>query len=125
MTLNEAVTRFDQLIPNILSYEQKTEFISRLDKRVFDDIMSAYEGCPCEEFSGYTADTPYDTQLLLPFPYDDIYGYLVAVKADMINGDTARYNNSANLFNTRFEEFCNYYNRTHKIKKNVRMGDIV
>lgn len=125
MTINEAITVFDLLMPNVFPFDQKKDELSRLDKRVFEDIYSKYADCPVERFEGYTTDTPPDTELLIPYPDDDLYVYRLAMQADYVNGDIARYNNSAGLFNARFEAFCNDYNRSHRVKKNTAMGDIV
>lgn len=123
MTIDEAVTGFDLLYPNGLSYEQKLEWLSRLDKRIFDDVYSKYEDCIPESFDGYTRFSPACTVLLVRFPHDDIYVKLLAMQYDLLNGDISRYNNSARIFNAAYAELCAAYNRTHRWKNRVKAGD--
>ena len=125
MTIDEAVSQFDMLFPNSLPFEQKLIQLSRLDKRVYDDVYSKYHDCPVDSFEGYTRFTPVGTVLLIPFPYDDIYVKYLAAETDLINGDIGRYNNSAVVFNTAYAAFRSMYNRTHRWKKTVTAGDIV
>lgn len=39
ITLDEAITYFDEQIPNQYSREEKTRWISELDERIYEDIM--------------------------------------------------------------------------------------
>lgn len=125
MTIDEAVTGFDLLYPNAMSYEHKLELLSRLDKRIFDEVYAKYEGCQPERFDGYSRFTPVTTPLLALFPYDDIYVKYLSMHYDLLNGDIARYNNSARVFNTALAELSAAYNRTHRWKKTVRAGDVL
>ena len=122
MTVDKAIKDYDQLYPNTFPYEKKLEFISRLDKRIFDDIYSKYENCSPESFTGYLHDCSPTTELLVPAPYDSLYIKFIAAQIDLINGDISRYNNSANVFNSGFYDFANMYNRTHKWKQRTKMG---
>lgn len=122
MTVDKAIKDYDQLYPNTLPYEKKLEFISRLDKRIYDDIYSKYENCSPESFDGYSYDCSPLTELLVSAPYDGIYIKYIASQIDLINGDISRYNNSANVFNSEFSDFSNMYNRTHKWKSRTKMG---
>ena len=46
-------------------------------------------------------------------PYDRLYPAYLKMKIDGENGETARYNNSAALFNSYMMEYRKYYNKTH------------
>lgn len=125
MTVEKAVKDFDLLFPNALTYGQKVEALSRLDRRIFTELLSRYEGCPVEEFGGYGGETPGNTRLLADGSFEGIYVKYLAAFADFINGDIARYNNSAGAFNTEYEALCRAYNRTHIWKNSAKMGDII
>jgi len=116
MTLKEAIERFDLLYPNALDITEKRRIISELDGRISLEIFSNYEGQETP-FGGYSESTPGDTALLAAFPFEDIYIKALCTENDAVSGDISRYNNSAELFNTAWEQYAAYYNRTHRHKK--------
>lgn len=68
---------------------------------------------PPMEFFGYT-DEDLDKELIAPFPYDSIYRNYIFALIDFNNGEADRYQATMSMFNSQYQEFCNYYNRTHK-----------
>ncbi len=127
MTVDNAISRFDDLCPNSLEYSEKLRMLSELDGRIFTEIISLYSDLP-ETFYGYDPGTPGNTVLLVRYPYDGIYTKYLAAMTDEINGDTSRFANSRLSFNNAYEEFAAYYNRTHRIKHSGRInsaGDIL
>ena len=53
--------------------------------------------------------------LLVPEPYAmDVYNYFLQSQIDKENMETAKYNQSAALYNSAYQSFTNYYNRTHR-----------
>ena len=120
MKIKEAVARFDTLYPNAFSHSEKLMWLSELDGRIYSEILSHYENAPAF-FDGYSASTSESTELLVPFPDDDIYIKFMCLKADLINSDIKRFNNSAMLFNSAFTSLANAYNRTHTYKDKNRI----
>ncbi len=120
MNISEAIARFDTLYPNAFSHSEKLLWLSELDGRIYSEIISLYKNAP-ETFSGYTVTTNGNTELLVPFPHDDIYIKFMCLKTDLINSDIKRFNNSAKLFNLAFNSFANEYNRTHTYKTENRI----
>lgn len=118
MTLKEAIERFDLLYPNALDITSKRKIISDLDGRIAIEILSNYEDGG-KGFCGYTENTPGDTRLLADFPFDDIYIKALCAENDAVSGDINRYNNSAELFNSAWEQYAAYYNRVHRHKSTV------
>ena len=116
MTIIELITDIDALKPN--SYEQpyKVQWLSQLDSRVKQDIIDTHEGSEGVSFSGYNDDTPIDTELLIPHPYDEVYRFWLEAQIDYANGEYTKYNNSMAMFNTAYSAFERYYNRTHMPK---------
>lgn len=72
-------------------------------------------------FDGYNAETPLDTELIVPHPYDDVYRYWLEAQIDYANGEYAKYNNSMSMFNEAYSAFYRYYHKTHMPKgKNIK-----
>ena len=117
MTIAHAIARFDTLYPNVFPYAEKLRWLSVLDGQIFQDILSAYPANAGRTFEGYEITTDKQTELLVPFPHDDIYIKYLAAQSDKINADVARYGNSAAVFNAAYNEFAAYYNRTHTAQK--------
>ena len=67
-------------------------------------------------FTGYDSLTDSQTELLVPEPYDEMYLRWMEAQIYYYNGEYDKYNNAIDLFNTAFEGYKNYYNRTHKPK---------
>ena len=116
MTIIETINRIDILKPNTYSPETKTYWLSNLDGIVFENIIKTHEGAEVKEFNGYTAETPLDTILLIPAPYDDIYLKWLEAQIDYANGEYDKYNNIIVAYNNAYSEFERYYNRTHMPK---------
>lgn len=95
------------------SQELKIMWLSRLDGRVFTEILSTHEDCGIEQFPGYDKNTPIDTELLVPHPYDAIYTHWLEANIDYANREYDKYNNSIEMFNTDYSAYANLYNRTH------------
>lgn len=116
MTIMEAITKLDSLKSNVYSQADKVEWLSKLDGAVKRLIIDTHEGSEQVPFCGYTADTSLDTVLLVPSPFDDVYLRWMEAQIDYYNGETDRYNNAIILYNSLFEEYANFYNRTHSPK---------
>ena len=116
MTIIEAINRIDILKPNTYTPDTKTYWLSNLDGIVFEKIIKTHEGAEVSNFEGYTAETPIDTKLLIPAPYDDIYLKWLEAQIDYANGEYDKYNNITVAYNDAYTEFERYYNRTHMPK---------
>lgn len=113
MTIAEAISNVDKLKPNGYTEKQKISWLSNLDGLVFKEVFQTHENSPIESFEGYD-NAPMDTELLIPYPYDeDVYNYFLQKNIDKENGEIAKYNQSVTLYNNAFLAFQNYYNRTH------------
>lgn len=113
MTIAEAISNVDKLKPNGYTESQKMSWLSNLDGMVFKEVFQTHENSPVESFEGYDK-APMDTELLIPYPYDeDVYNYFLQKNIDKENGEIAKYNQSAVLYNNALLSFINYYNRNH------------
>ena len=113
MTIIEAINRLDDLKFNTYTQEDKVEWLSRLDSAVKLQIIDNHSGVENIPFSGYDKDTPLDTVLLVPTPYDEVYLRWMEAQIDYHNGEIDKYNISITMFNTEFEAFSNWYHRNH------------
>lgn len=118
MTIFDAINRIDAIKPNSLTQLEKVRALSTLDGIIKNNIIDTHEGSEGVVFGGYTQETDLTTELLVPAPYDVIYLYWLESTIDYWNGETGKYNNSIELYNTAYSEFERYYNRTHMPKGN-------
>ena len=116
MKIIEAIQRLDALKFNTYSQNDKILWLSKLDLAVKRLILDNCEGHPAPDFKGYTEDTPLDTELLVPAPFDEIYLRWMEAQIDYHNGENDRYNNSISLYNSMFEAYGNYYIKLHMPK---------
>lgn len=116
MTIMEVLNRIDTIKPNGYSQGEKIKWLSALDGDIKAKIIDTHEGNESLAFDGYDEETNLTTELLVPAPYDDIYLFWLDAKIDYWNGETRRYNNAVEMFNTAYDEFWKYYNRTHMPK---------
>ena len=114
MTIIEAINRIDAVHPNNYTQHDKVAWISTLDGVIKKEIIDTHEGAEAVSFSGYTDDTPADTELLVPAPYDEVYLFWLQSKIDYWNGEMGKYNNSISMYNTAYSNFEKAYNREHK-----------
>lgn len=113
MTIIEAITKLDELKFNTYSQTDKIEWLSRLDSAVKLQIIDTHEGGEDVHFNGYTVDTPHDTVLLVPSPYDEVYLRWMEAQIDYYNGEYGKYNNSIIMYNTAFDAYARYYKLHH------------
>ena len=114
MTIIEAITRLDELKFNTYTQDDKVEWLSRLDSAVKLQIIDNHVGAENISFSGYNKDTPLNTVLLVPAPYDEVYLRWMEAQIDYHNGEYDKFNNSIVMYNTAFDNYQKYYIRTHK-----------
>ena len=114
MKIIEAINQLDDLKFNTYEQDDKVKWLSRLDSMVKEQIIDTHEGAENVSFAGYTADTPPETTLLVPAPYDEIYLRWLEAQIDYHNGEYDKYNNAIIMFNTAFEAYQSHYNSTHR-----------
>lgn len=113
MTIIEAVNKIDALKPNNYTTENKVAWLSTIDGIIKSEIIDTHEGGDKVTFTGYDANTPNDTVLLVPAPYDDIYIRWLEAQIDYNNGEYGRYSNSMTMYNSAYSNYERYYNRNN------------
>ena len=107
MTTNEVITYVDGVKPNVYTEEDKAGWIGRLDGMIAVEVHGVEQPFP----RSYPEDG--DTELLVPFPYDDMYGMYVSAMIDFHNREYTNYNNSVAIFTERLEQYKAWYIRNH------------
>lgn len=113
MLIREAIDRIDSLKHNTFTQGEKVEWLSRLDGLVKAQVIDTHEGGEDVAFMPYTERDDMETKLLVPAPFDNVYVLWLEAQIDYYNGEMARYNNSMTMFNTAYENYQRWYNRTH------------
>ena len=114
MTIKECIDIVDDLKPNQYSTKVKVMWLSFIDETIINDVLKTHEGYDSryDNFTGYSEDK-LSVPLIVESPYDRLYTAYLKMKIDAENGETARYNNSASLFNSYMMEYRKFYNKTH------------
>lgn len=107
MTPNKVIEKVDGRRPNAYDEETKLSWISNLDGMVKRLVIQ--DRC----IRPYKYPEDMDKELLVPFPFDDLYELYVESMIDYYNREYANYNNSAMMFETKFTEFKKDYIRKH------------
>jgi hypothetical protein len=115
MTIKECIDMVDNVKPNQYGIEDKVRWLSFIDRIIINDVIKTHEGYKneYEEFEGYSEDK-LGVKLIVEPPYDELYVAYLKMKIDEENGETARYNNSATMFNSYMTEYKKHYNKYHK-----------
>ncbi len=114
MTIKECIDIVDNLRPNQYTIKDKVMWLTFIEEIIINDVLKTHEGYDgrYDLFDGYSEDKLTIT-LIVPSPYDRLYTAYLQMKIDLENGETARYNNSAALYNAYMTEYRKYYNKTH------------
>lgn len=114
-TIREAIAMVDALKANRIPSADKIKWLSQCDSAIFQQIIKTHQmdaGMP-EIFPGYDGETDLDTLLLAPPPHDELYRHYLEMQIDLVNMELAKYNNASALYNTAYQNFAAWYNRTH------------
>lgn len=114
MKIVEAINKIDSLMHNTYNQVDKVAWLSELDSDVKRLIIDTHEGAEAVTFTGYDGNTDMQTELLVPSPFDSVYLRWLEAQIHYHNGEYDRYNNAIIMYNTAFDAFAAYYNRTHR-----------
>lgn len=123
MTIKECIDIVDNIKPNQYTVADKVRWLSFHDMGIINDVLKTHEGYDgrYDLFDGYTEDK-LSVTLIVPSPYDRLYPEYLKMKIDGENGETAKYNNSAALYNSYLMDYRKYYNKTHMPIDATRKG---
>ena len=113
LTILEAIGRVNKSKPNTYLQLDKILWLSTAEWNVKRDIIDTHEGANLVNFNGFNEETPTNTELIAPAPYDELYIRFLEAQIDYSNGEIGKYNNSMAMYNEAMQSFRNYYNRLH------------
>lgn len=110
MTVKEVIDICDKTKPNQYDKEVKIKWLLTLESRIKNELFLTHdnEGKEFTDLDNFGEDT----ELFVGLPYDDIYTLYVGSLIDFHNAEYGRYNNTVDLFNSKFKDFANHYNST-------------
>ena len=112
MKAMDIIERLDLLEPNDYSPEQKLHWLCSLDGRIYREVIQTHEDVWNSFPAAYESG---DEELLVGDPYgEDLYYYYLQAMVAAENGETQRYNKRMTLFNSAYQGWANWYNRSHK-----------
>ena len=113
MTYLQAKLHADTLRPNSISDEQKYSWLHELDGKMAELLHVDIPDMP---------KAPYDADLLVQPPVDNIYELYLIAMYDVYNQDTNLYAMDYQLYNTALEEAKSYIIRNSKPKDQKMWG---
>ena len=129
MTLIQAVNEADNLKPNMYGLPEKIKWLSRLDQRIFEEVLLTHElsdeekepfmveidGKRIFSFCAYN-ENDQDKELIVKEPYDEIYVHWLCAQIDLYNREFTGFNASNAIFESTYLAFRDAFNRTHMPK---------
>ena len=110
MTPNKAIERANSISPDVYSEESKLQWISELDGMIRRLVLQEEEAEPYK----YPADM--NKELIVSAPFDGIYELYIMSKVDFHNQEWGKYNNTAQMFHSMFEDYKKAYIRENMPK---------
>ena len=105
MTPNKVIEYVDRVKHNAYGPEEKFAWLSGLDGMIRRVVMQE------DGAVAYSYPDDADCDLLVPYPFDDIYSLYMQAKIDFYNKEYDDYNNATAVFQERFDEFKKAYIR--------------
>ena len=113
----DIIERVDLLEPNDYSPEQKLRWLSSLDGKILREVIETHEGAEGTALPRYRSG---QETLLVQAPYgEDLYVNYIQAMIAAENNETQRYNKRMTLFNAAYQAWTNFYNRSHRPRRDV------
>ena len=71
MKVNEVIELVDELKPNNYTAARKIEWLNRIERQIYENIIMTHEHDGVKELEPYTEESA--DELLAPPPYDELY----------------------------------------------------
>ena len=115
VTIASVLTELDHLKPSGYTAADKVKWLSHVEARILEELLSWHQGFEEVAFDGYTYDpeTAPATELLVQGAYSDVYVKYLISMIDFHNNEIMRYNNSSAQFNHVWAELAAWVNRTY------------
>lgn len=106
----EIIKSVDALEPNLYGIDRKLAWLSELDGQIYAEIGSCFE--PCREEPGRYVTG--EEELLVPFPFGEMYRSFLKAMIAMENFETAKYNENIELFDSLYGQYRDGLLRTER-----------
>jgi hypothetical protein len=113
MRIIDAVTNVDNLLPNAFDQEQKHKWLKNIEDKIYKEVVLTHENDTDILITDFEDD---NSELIAPYPYDNLYISFILAKIFEYEHETVRYNNQMIIFNQEYQEFVNWYNRNNMPK---------
>ena len=115
VTIASVLAELDHLKPSGYTADDKVKWLSHVEARILEELLSWHQGFEEVTFDGYTYDpeTAPATELLVQGAYSDVYVKYLISMIDFHNNEIMRYNNSSAGFNHVWAELAAWVNRTY------------
>ncbi len=117
MNVQEAIEKADAVRPNTVPDTLKAQWIYELEADLSE--MLRIEEPPKNEYPDY------DPDLIMPEGHDGIYPLYLMAMIDNANEETALYANDFAVFNRAYVEARQWWVRTHKAPKPIKITGLL
>ncbi len=114
MKINDVIAQTRALTRGKYDDAQLIKWLSRLDAKIHNEIITQYVDWDGKEFAPYTDG---EQELIIPYVYGEAYDYYLKAKICESNGESNGYNAAVQNFSSAYEDFANWYRRTHVHRK--------
>lgn len=120
MTLLTVLDMANKTRPNAAHDDIK---IKLLFQELEGDVAEMLGVDPPGEDYEYDAADPEDVELLMPYPFDDIYLWFLCAQIDLMNEDTTLHADDAEMFNSAWARAQAWFRRNNRkeSKKNWKV----
>ncbi len=112
MTIGEAITASRRRFGAVVPAEVLVQWLSHLDGAMHKELLQTHYIADETFFLPYDGDTDLSTPLLVPFPYDTLYGPYLEMKTAEVLGETLLCNNAAAQYHSALLTYMDAVNRT-------------
>ena len=115
MKVNEAIAQIDNLRPNAVSEKIKRDWLTRVDRYVFEEIISAREDAKAQTFEPY-GDGDGERDLLVGEPYAELYIFYLEGMIYYATRELDKMSSSMALYNETIQNYKAKYFAEHRQK---------
>jgi hypothetical protein len=115
MTYKEVIGIVDTLKPNRFEESVKLGWLCNLEGQIYRELVMTHEYPEKVDVDALDpALIDVDSEMIAPFPHDEVYMLYLQAQIDQANMEIVKYNNSKTMFNNAYAALANWWNRNHK-----------
>lgn len=120
MTIDDAIQQIQKLRPSDVDVVQIIAWLSKMDMRVFREVIEPRDGAEITEFTRYSGMTDRTRELLIPAPWDELYLYYLDAQLSYWLGEDEAYNIATARMQGMYEDFKADYASKHRQRERVQ-----